>query len=542
MDLIYTNANREDVGVIPNYELDLAFGSGENDFECKLPVKMHCCEPGSLIYIDGTEYGGIVDKIGSDTELHEVTYSGRTWHGILASKIILPLQDGEESPTQTAPVTPSRLPDGYTELESIISSGEQYIDTGVVPNANTKAVLTFRLTNPNTSNQAVFGVAGQFSFRWYGGSSCFRSNGGNSVDFPKTIDATATHTVVKDALTTTIDDTYTVNTTAGNVSQTLYLFAQHHATSGAQTLSSIEVFSFQMYNSNVLVRDFVPCRNPSNVVGLYDLVNSVFYPNLGSGTFTAGAVVEPPEPEIVVDVTIKLEDSDGISYVDKYLIISGDANRCIGYILDRCNLTDTFTASEEIVGVSIQDYQFHRYTDVYAGLTDMLQDFGLKLKMQYQGNTVVVSAVEVHDYSQDKEFDSDIIGLNLLKQYKSVNHLICLGTGELENRMVVHLYADENGDIVEKQAFFGIDEYAAIYDYSNVESEEELVREGKQRFKELRTDSVSLNINETDDLYDIGDTVGATDNITGIFVADVITKKIVTIKNGQITISYKVGD
>ena len=33
MDLIYTNQNREDIGVLQDFSLDLAFGSGENDFE-----------------------------------------------------------------------------------------------------------------------------------------------------------------------------------------------------------------------------------------------------------------------------------------------------------------------------------------------------------------------------------------------------------------------------------------------------------------------------------------------------------------------------
>ena len=43
MDLIYTNADREDVGVLKDYTFDLAFGSSENDFECKVYKENHCC-------------------------------------------------------------------------------------------------------------------------------------------------------------------------------------------------------------------------------------------------------------------------------------------------------------------------------------------------------------------------------------------------------------------------------------------------------------------------------------------------------------------
>ena len=35
----------------------------------------------------------------------------------------------------------SRIPDGYTELESITSSGTQYINTGVNPTSNTRVEL-----------------------------------------------------------------------------------------------------------------------------------------------------------------------------------------------------------------------------------------------------------------------------------------------------------------------------------------------------------------------------------------------------------------
>ncbi len=32
MDLIFTNKNREDIGVLQDYDLDLAFGADENNF------------------------------------------------------------------------------------------------------------------------------------------------------------------------------------------------------------------------------------------------------------------------------------------------------------------------------------------------------------------------------------------------------------------------------------------------------------------------------------------------------------------------------
>lgn len=90
VDIIYTDKNRVDVGIVPNPQLDLAFGSSENDFELVVDKSKHCCSAGSLIYVEGTEYGGIVDGIEAGTDSNEIKYLGRSWHGVLESKCLEP--------------------------------------------------------------------------------------------------------------------------------------------------------------------------------------------------------------------------------------------------------------------------------------------------------------------------------------------------------------------------------------------------------------------------------------------------------------------
>lgn len=90
MDLIYADNNGIELGFLPSCELDLAFGKDENTFECVLDIDNHCCESGYMIYATGTEYGGTVDAIAPDTDKKTVTYTGRTWHGMLEKKIICP--------------------------------------------------------------------------------------------------------------------------------------------------------------------------------------------------------------------------------------------------------------------------------------------------------------------------------------------------------------------------------------------------------------------------------------------------------------------
>ena len=86
--LIYTDKYHVDVGAIQTFSMDLAFGADEQDFE--IAFSKPVLSGGELLYIDGTEYGGIVDKITQSTETDNVIYAGRTWHGMLAGKIVKP--------------------------------------------------------------------------------------------------------------------------------------------------------------------------------------------------------------------------------------------------------------------------------------------------------------------------------------------------------------------------------------------------------------------------------------------------------------------
>jgi hypothetical protein len=109
--------------------------------------------------------------------------------------------------------------------------------------------------------------------------------------------------------------------------------------------------------------------------------------------------------------------------------------------------------------------------------------------------------------------------------------------------MVVHLYADGNGNISQTQTLFGMDEYVAVYDYSSMGSEEELIQSGTAELAALWVqDELQIALDDNSDVYGIGDIVGAYDQITKLAVSSAITKKIVTVRDGAITISYEVGE
>ena len=52
-----------------------------------------------------------------------------------------------------------------------------------------------------------------------------------------------------------------------------------------------KLWYFKIKKGSNIVRDFLPCKNPDGVVGLYDLIGREFYGNAGSGAFIPGEEV-----------------------------------------------------------------------------------------------------------------------------------------------------------------------------------------------------------------------------------------------------------
>ena len=224
---------------------------------------------------------------------------------------------------------------------------------------------------------------------------------------------------------------------------------------------------------------------------------------------------------------------------ENYFTVSGDANQILALLIARMGLDDLFTAKKEAAGVDIVRYQFHRYCKGYDGIADMLSDNGAKLKIVWKNQTVELFAVPIDDYTQNP-IDGDTTTLTVEQHVKKVNHLVCLGKGELSEREVIHLYVDQNGNIGDTQYYTGIDEVTEKYENS---STEDLRSDGVKRFKELLdSDKAGITLPENGVLtYDIGDIVAASDVQTGVSATASVTQKIVRISNGAISTEYKTG-
>ena len=92
MVLVVADTKLGNVREIEDFKLDVAFGADENALTLTVEEKS-APAAGQLVYIDATEYGGVIDQVkrGSGRgATGTVECKGRTWHGILAGRRLSP--------------------------------------------------------------------------------------------------------------------------------------------------------------------------------------------------------------------------------------------------------------------------------------------------------------------------------------------------------------------------------------------------------------------------------------------------------------------
>ena len=91
---VWTDPSLVEKGDEGDFYLDMEFGTdteddGNNTFSVQLPDDL-TVESDGLFFVDGTEFGGIVQRRVSDTTQGVLQWEGRTWHGMLADRIVQP--------------------------------------------------------------------------------------------------------------------------------------------------------------------------------------------------------------------------------------------------------------------------------------------------------------------------------------------------------------------------------------------------------------------------------------------------------------------
>lgn len=194
-------------------------------------------------------------------------------------------------------VNTSRLPDGYSEVEYIESSGTQYVNTGFYPNQDTRldiVAVPLSVADANVGAGFIFYGSGSDynsnAFECYSALSAYEFNydGQHTMIGSSAVGQMVQISHNKNSVSLIIDGvetsySFNYNSFTSPYSLTLFAINRGSIISGLQ-----RIYSCQIYDNGTLVLDFVPCKNPSNAIGLYDLVNGQFYGNSGTGSFTAG--------------------------------------------------------------------------------------------------------------------------------------------------------------------------------------------------------------------------------------------------------------
>lgn len=229
--------------------------------------------------------------------------------------------------TEVVPGT-SRLPEGYTELEYIQSSGTEHVDTSVKLTNTSRVVMDADLLDyaTNAYGNSFFGARSASNANAFL-LLCARASAETwtfmfgSASVTGTATRLGRHKIEVNGNVCTIDGV-TITGTAANFTcdHNCYLFTDNKEGS-ANTVnnSRLKLYSCQIYDNGTLIRDYVPCLNPSNEVGLYDIVNGEFYGNAGTGAFTAGEELESTGGTTTVRDYYAIGDRPSLSELAQYL-------------------------------------------------------------------------------------------------------------------------------------------------------------------------------------------------------------------------------
>lgn len=181
-----------------------------------------------------------------------------------------------------------KLPEGYTKLGYIESSGTQYINTFVKPNQDTRIELSGSFLSEGTS--FIFGVrTAQYTVNYsllLSGS--LRSDYGESKQTFSQSYTGKNVEIDKNKNICTVNSETVTNTPQNFQSQySLFLFCSNDGGT-PKYFSKTRITKVKIWESENLVRDFVPCKTDLLGPGLYDFVNNSFYGNSGSGDFLEG--------------------------------------------------------------------------------------------------------------------------------------------------------------------------------------------------------------------------------------------------------------
>lgn len=254
----------------------------------------------------------------------------------------------------------------YTELEYIESTGTQYIDTGFVPSGNTRVLFDYQPTSGYTGVSCIFGCqtspAGNNCNRFYyllSGQTLYRAQfnytntGTSSQSTPAywginydsstnqySLVTGANGTFASDSSRQTIDiDGYnkTIQFNNGNIidmsgdatfakgmhpTHSMFIFDRSLGGTSSSNKFKGKIYYFKIWDSSILVRDFIPVLDWNYVPCMYDRVTKQLFYNQGTGDFISGREIH--EVEYIENVKdTSTTTNPATQYIDTGIVPAG---------------------------------------------------------------------------------------------------------------------------------------------------------------------------------------------------------------------------
>ena len=296
--------------------------------------------------------------------------------------------------------TTKLLPETYQQVEYIESTGTQYIDTGFVPDSNTSIVMM--ASNTSSSNACLYCARGTSGYRDNTYSAFLIAGNTLRIDYNKTQygnimtaakDIPYVYMQNKNYIYVNGELVKTLTESEFSSEYNMYLMASHQGGTNIGNIGEVKLYYCKIWNNGILAREFIPCyRKSDNVVGMYDVVNNVFYTNNGTGNFNMGDILNEDVvgDEVIntVDtnygkyqISIRITGQDGKSLTtDLFLKQALGANEYIDYKLGKVVRID---GTEETIDLP-QLELYEDYTEIEV-LTDVAPS---KIEVEYVGYTL----------------------------------------------------------------------------------------------------------------------------------------------------------
>lgn len=245
-----------------------------------------------------------------------------------------------------------KAPQRVNYVGYLVSDGTQYILLYYKPNQNTRVVCDCQANSLNSGGSFPFGARTNYGERAFDAAltpTQLFYDYGNSYKFVDcsftsqrvVIDANKTTCKITGAETVTATMDAATFTTVDNMA--LFTIMQNGSPLAGDAAWHGKVWSYKIYESDVLLYDLWPCYDPEGVACLYDKVEKKYYYNAGTGAFTTD---ESPATTVAVTIT-------GSGNVNKcYAVINGTKQYSAGTY--EVNVGDTITFG--VAGISSPNY------------------------------------------------------------------------------------------------------------------------------------------------------------------------------------------